>query len=103
MTKRNARVAGLVATTLMCSALTDIAWADPPPWAPANGRRSHDEQRYRGYDGYEWQRDYGVYRGRCNTDEVLAVTGAIAGGVIGNRTSSPENRLAPSSAAWSAT
>jgi surface antigen len=95
------------------------AQADPPDWAPAWGardhgddddrghgrhwrhHRDHDEDRdgdehhgrYRGYRGDDWDDDYGVIRsGRCNTDAVLGVTGAVTGAVIGNRTSSPENR-----------
>lgn len=68
------------------------AIADPPPWAPAHGRRAKDGSLYAGYSGREWTRDYGVLGGRCNTEEVLTVVGAVAGGVIGNRTASPENR-----------
>jgi surface antigen len=72
--------------------LVDVAFADPPGWAPAHGRRA--EHHYRGYDGRYHERDYGIVdRGRCNTDEILAVTGAVAGGVIGNRSSSPDNRV----------
>ncbi|MEZ5459703.1 MAG: hypothetical protein R3E65_10505 [Steroidobacteraceae bacterium] len=61
------------------------AFADPPPWAPAHGRRAKDSAAYAGYSGREWQRDYGVLDGRCNTEEVLTAVGAVAGGVIGNQ------------------
>ena len=102
------------------SALAALCWqvpaaADPPPWAPAYRAREHDEDRdddrrdghshhavhyrhgghhgYHGYGGDDWDEDYGVVRsGHCNTDVVLGVTGAVTGAVIGNRTSSPENR-----------
>jgi surface antigen len=67
------------------------ALADPPPWAPAHGRRAKDGS-YAGYSGREWSRDYGVVGGRCNTEEVLTVVGAVAGGVIANRAASAENR-----------
>lgn len=68
------------------------AIADPPPWAPAKGwRKKHDDQ-YVGYSRREWRDDYGVTSGRCNTDQVLAVVGAVAGGVIGNRVAEPGNR-----------
>ena len=30
--------------------------------------------------------------GRCNTDVLLGVTGAVGGAIIGNRTSAPQNR-----------
>ena len=48
---------------------------------------------YRGYGGDRWPRDYGVVaRGRCDTDGVMTVFGAVTGGIIGNRASSPANR-----------
>jgi len=33
-------------------------YADPPPWAPAHGRRDHDARRddWRTYDRYDWNR-----------------------------------------------
>jgi surface antigen len=66
--------------------------ATPPPWAPAHGWRQKNDPFYVGYAGHQWSEDYGVMGGRCNTDTVLAVVGATAGGVIANRTSSEENR-----------
>lgn len=75
----------------MLVAFVATALADPPAWAPAHGRRAKDGN-YLGYGGYGWPKDYGVLSGRCNTDQVLTVVGAVAGGVIGNRTASPENR-----------
>jgi surface antigen len=71
-----------------CSAL-----ADPPPWAPAKGWRKKHDVEYVGYSKREWRDDYGVTAGRCNTDDVLAAVGAVAGGVIGNRVAAPENRV----------
>ena len=48
---------------------------------------------YHGYHGDDWNNDYGVVsNGRCNTDVLLGVTGAVGGAIIGNRTSAPENR-----------
>jgi surface antigen len=73
--------------------------ADPPSHAPAHGYRDkqdkHDQSGrkfHRGYTGVEWDDDYGVAQGRCNTDTVLTTVGAVGGAVIGNRTASPENR-----------
>lgn len=66
--------------------------AGPPPWAPAHGWRRQHDPFYVGYAGREWSNDYGVISGRCNTDAVLAAIGAAAGGTIGNRTASEENR-----------
>jgi surface antigen len=47
---------------------------------------------YRGYRGDDWDYDYGVHGGRCDTDAVLGVAGAVTGAIIGNRSSAPENR-----------
>jgi surface antigen len=62
-------------------------------WRDRDDARGHEYRSYRGYGGDEWPDDYGVVRGgRCNTDAALGVLGAVTGGVIGNRTASPENR-----------
>ena len=66
--------------------------ADPPDHAPAHGYRKKEGHRHHGYTGTEWEQDYGVAAGRCDTDTVLATVGAVGGAVIGNRTASPENR-----------
>jgi len=73
------------------------AFADPPAHAPAHGYRDKGKQekhagKYRGYTGTEWEQDYGIASGHCNTDAVLTVLGAAGGGIIGNRTASSENR-----------
>ena len=62
---------------------------------PRYGDDRYYERRhgYHGYGGDDWDDDYGVVRsGRCNTDAVLGVTGAVTGAIIGNRTARPENR-----------
>lgn len=69
------------------------ALATPPPWAPAHGWRAKNDPFYVGYAGRQWSDDYGVIQGRCDTDKVLAAVGAVAGGAIGNRVSSPEGRV----------
>ena len=56
-------------------------------------REYQGRHAYYGYGGDDWDDDYGVVRGgRCNTDAVLGVTGAVAGAIIGNRTAAPQNR-----------
>ena len=53
----------------------------------------HGDHGYHGYHGDDWDSDYGVVSsGRCNTDAVLGVAGAVTGAVIGNSTSAPANR-----------
>jgi hypothetical protein len=72
-------------------------WADPPPWAPAHGRRAkeaerayrEDERRHERhvvrYEERIWRGDDGrVYCHRSDGTTGLIV-GAVAGGVIGNR------------------
>lgn len=58
--------------------------ADPPPWAPAHGRRAK-EQYYRGqyYSGPTWQgRDGRMYCRRSNGTTGLII-GAGAGALLG--------------------
>jgi surface antigen len=71
----------LVVTALVALAAPTVALAD-----------RDDDYRYRGYTGDRWRDDYGVRSGHCNADTILTVAGAVAGGVIGNRTSSEDNR-----------
>jgi outer membrane lipoprotein SlyB len=64
------------------------ALADPPPWAPAHGRRAHERearQYYRGqdYSGPVWEgRDGRVYCRRSNGTTGLII-GAAGGALLG--------------------
>lgn len=76
------------------------AFADPPPWAPAHGRRDKDERawyadRYyregRHYKPRRLSYDDRIYRGRdgryyCKRDDGTTglIIGALGGGVLGN-------------------
>ena len=66
------------------------AFADPPPWAPAHGKRAKDAQRYdargRYYEPVVITRDDRVWRGDdgryyCRRDN--GTTGLIIGGAAG--------------------
>ncbi|MDE1916990.1 MAG: glycine zipper 2TM domain-containing protein [Sphingomonadales bacterium] len=80
--------------------------ADPPPWAPAHGRRAHDDygdRHDRGYDtrGYEgrgydgprrlsrndrvWRGNDGRYYCRRSNGTTGLVVGAALGGLLGNQ------------------
>ena len=87
------RVIALCLATLLAGPVL----ADPPAHAPAHGYRDKGKQekrarKHRGYTGVEWEQDYGIARGRCNSDAALTAIGAVGGAIIGNRTASPENR-----------
>lgn len=50
--------------------------------------RGHDKPgnpHYRGYSGRDWDNDYGIRRGRCDSEAAGAAIGAAIGGVIGNQ------------------
>jgi surface antigen len=86
---------------LLLAPLCAPALADPPDHAPAWGKRAKGDRaehrgnghyKHRGYTGAEWADDYGVTRGRCNTDTVLTALGAATGAVIGNRVAADGDR-----------
>ena len=83
-------LAGVIAAT----ALTSVpAFGDPPPWAPAHGRRHHE--RYDNGDNYQrqyqrtdnginyWRGDDGRYYCRRSNGTTGLLIGAIAGGLLG--------------------
>lgn len=59
------------------------SYADPPAHAPAHGWRKKHDPYYRGYSGYQWQRDYGVMSGECQWQTIGTVTGGVIGGAVG--------------------
>lgn len=72
------------------------ALADPPPWAPAHGRRAKDAMRYdeRGRyvepvvitrEDYVWRGDDGRYYCKRDNGTTGLVVGAAIGAVIGNQ------------------
>jgi surface antigen len=64
--------------------------AKPPDHAPAHGWRA---KQYVGYTGAVWDRDYSVATGRCNREEIGAVLGGIAGGVVGREAADRDDRV----------
>lgn len=77
---------------LSLSMLPTPAPADPPSWAPAHGWRKKNDPNYVGYTGKKWDQDYGVIEGKCDTQKVGAVLGGVAGGAIGAKVGSADNR-----------
>jgi len=67
------------------------SYGDPPPWAPAHGKRKQGDP-YTGYTGKKWDKHYGVINGRCNREAVGAAIGAVAGGAVGSQVGKGENR-----------
>ena len=55
-------------------AVPATTWGDPPPWAPAHGKRKQGDP-YTGYSGKKWNTHYGVVNGRCNREAVGAAIG----------------------------
>ena len=67
------------------------SYGDPPPWAPAHGKRKKGDP-YTGYAGKKWDKHYGIIYGRCNREAVGTVIGAAAGGAIGSQVGKGEIR-----------
>jgi hypothetical protein len=80
------------------------AAADPPPWAPAYGRRAHDAQRYydqgyanqgyadQGYSGPVWRGRNGRYYCRRSNGTTGLLVGGAAGALIGRALDGGRNR-----------
>ena len=75
----------------LAAAVPANTYGDPPPWAPAHGKRKKGDP-YTGYTGKKWDRHYGVINGRCNREAVGAAIGAAAGGAVGAQVGKDENR-----------
>lgn len=91
----------LAAAALMAPA---VAQADPPPWAPAHGRRAKEASAYDrdGYyarprpieaDEHVWRGDDGRYHCRRSNGTVGLVVGAATGAVIGHELSRGDRTL----------
>lgn len=87
----NKLVLAAVCATLVAP-LSPMAYADPPPWAPAHGWRKKHDPYYKGYSGREWERDYGIVYGRCNREAVGTVLGGAVGGAIGSTVGKGDDR-----------
>ena len=79
---------------LLCASVlgSTPALSDPPDHAKAYGWRKKHDNRYVGYTGREWDRDYGVREGSCHRKEIGTVVGAVAGGAIGSQIGSGDGR-----------
>jgi hypothetical protein len=81
----------VLTAVIAATAFTSVpAFADPPPWAPAHGRRHHerygDYQRhyYRTDNGIAyWRGDNGRYYCRRSNGTTGLLIGAVAGGLLG--------------------
>ena len=92
----------IVASLLALSAPTAVL-ADPPPWAPAHGRRAHEAEAYdsRGYyveprpiraDERIWRGSDGRYYCRRSNGTTGLVIGAAAGALVGNQLAGRHDR-----------
>lgn len=84
----------IVAALLAATAIPTLAMADPPPWAPAHGRRHHEEvydRRGRYYeprpiraDDHVWRGDDGRYYCRRGNGTTGLVIGGAVGALVGH-------------------
>jgi hypothetical protein len=89
------RSSRLLAVTIAALVIPAAALADPPPWAPAHGRRAKEAAMYdsRGYyyeprpireDERIWRGDDGRYYCRRGNGTTGLVVGAAAGALVGH-------------------
>lgn len=87
---RTVTLAALIGGALAAAAPLP-SYGDPPPWAPAHGKRKQGDP-YDGYSGRKWERHYGIINGRCNREAVGAVIGGAVGGAVGAQVGKDEMR-----------
>ena len=71
----------LAAAALAVAAPVAPVFADPPPWAPAHGRRAKD--RALGAQDVVWRGDDGRYHCRRGDGTTGLIVGAAAGALLG--------------------
>ena len=77
-------ILALAAASLALPAMP--AAADPPPWAPAHGRRAHDAERQYAYTGNHiryWRGNDGRYYCHRSNGTTGLIVGAAAGALAG--------------------
>ena len=72
---------------LAVALVTPTVQADPPPWAPAHGRRAQDRVVYDRVPDYGGEPPILLDAGRCNRDLIGSLIGGAAGGVLGSELS----------------
>lgn len=80
----------LIATLVAFAAPIAPALADPPPWAPAHGKRAKDARRYYeprrlSYDDRVWRGDDGRYHCRRSDGTTGLIIGAAVGALVGRQ------------------
>lgn len=94
--RRTAILAAIAVVAIPAAAL-----ADPPPWAPAHGRRARQAPVYEAErqprliraDEHLWRGDDGRYHCRRSDGTTGLVVGAAAGAIVGNRLASGDRTL----------
>jgi surface antigen len=84
MSTHRVLLASTLALLVSFAIAPSVAFADPPPHAPAHGWRKKHDPYYVGYTGRHWTDDYGIREGRCDRERVGTVLGAAVGGAIGS-------------------
>jgi hypothetical protein len=85
----------MIITMTLAAAVAAPALADPPPWAPAHGRRAHEEATYDSYGRYAeprpltradhvWRGNDGRYYCRRSNGTTGLIIGGAAGALLGS-------------------
>jgi surface antigen len=88
----------LLAVVALCAANVTVAYADPPPWAPAHGwRAKHDHHEHERVYVMPWRSvapaPYGIAQGTCYRETLGAVIGGGTGAAIGSQIGKGTGRL----------
>jgi hypothetical protein len=89
---------GFMRTPVLAAALVALvppstaAFADPPPWAPAHGKRAKDAARVLTLNDRVWRGDGGRYHCRRSDGTTGLIVGAAAGALLGRALDSGRSR-----------
>jgi hypothetical protein len=93
----------IAAVALAAFAIPTASLADPPPWAPAHGRRAHERAEYDQYGRYYeprpiraderiWRGSDGRYHCRRSNGTTGLVVGAAVGALVGHELAGGRDR-----------
>lgn len=94
------RLTAAIATLFALGLITDVVYADPPPWAPAYGQnqkyKKHKKRKSSGVttSAVFYPAPFGIDEGRCSRELIGGALGGAAGAALGFAVGDGDGRIA---------